>query len=245
MSMTTDVDGALAALAPSGRLRAAINLGNAALARCDPVSGEVGGVSAALASELGRKLGCPVTFVTYASAGKVFDAKDRGEWDVAFLAIDAMRAEQLAFSLPYVAIEGTFIVPVDSVFRSVEDVDSEGCRICATTNAAYDLFLTRTLKRAQIVRVATPSAALELFVKEGYEAAAGVRQPLEQYVRSNPNFRVLPGHFTMIEQAIAIPKTSAVALEFLDRFIEDVKSTGFVRRELDAAGQIDVQVASG
>ena len=139
-------------LAPTGKLRAAINLGNMVLAQKDPASGELRGVTADLARELGRRLGLPVELVPFDAAGKVFDALKNGVWDIAFLAIEPVRAAEIAFTAPYVIIEGVYMVPTNSSLRTVEEVDRDGVRIAVNKGSAYDLFLTRTLKHAQLVR---------------------------------------------------------------------------------------------
>src|SRR3954463_15191757 len=139
-------------IAPTGRLRAAINLGNAVLAQKDPATGEPSGVSVDLARELGRRLGLPVDLVVYDAAGKVVEAVKSGAWDVAFVAIDPERAAEISYTAPYVVIEGTYAVPADSPLRRIEDVDREGVRIAVGAKSAYDLYLTRTLKRARLVR---------------------------------------------------------------------------------------------
>ncbi|HTF69653.1 MAG TPA: transporter substrate-binding domain-containing protein [Edaphobacter sp.] len=230
-------------LAPTGSLRAAINLANAALVQRDPVSGTLTGVSVDLATELASRLGCQVIFITYTAAGQVFDALDKDEWDIAFLAVDPQRATKLTFSPPYVMIEGTYVVAASSPFHSVGDLDRHGNRISVTVNAAYDLFLTRNLKHAQIVRAATPAAALEQFLNGGCEAAAGVRQVLERSSGSDPELRILPDHFTVIQQALAVRSDLQAGSDFLRSFIEEMKETGFVREALDKSGQTDVTVA--
>src|SRR6266851_7844279 len=133
-------------LAPTGKLRAAINFGNPVLAQKDPATGDARGVSVDLARELGRRLGLPVDLIAYDAAGKVVDAVKTGAWDVAFLAVDPDRAAEIAFTAPYVVIEGTYAVPADSPLRAIEDVDRNGVRIAVGAKSAYDLYLTRTLK---------------------------------------------------------------------------------------------------
>lgn len=235
------------ALAPNGRLRAAINIGNAALAQHGP-SGAVEGISPAIANELGKALGLDVDFVLYASAGQLFDATDREEWDMAFLAVDAARTERLAFSVPYVAIEATFVVRDTDSFKSVKDVDRPDSLISVTDSAAYDLILTRTLRHAQIVRSKTPQETLAAFVSDGLTAAAGVRQPLEKFIVSNQGFRVLPDHFALIEQAIAVRRRDIGAMTPIDAELRSLIAGGFVRRTLDESGQtsllVPTQVAS-
>ena len=185
-------------LAPSGKLRAAINFGNPVLAQKDPGTGKPRGVSVDLARELGRRLDVPVELVTFDAAGKVFDALKAGAWDVAFLAIDPARAAEIVFTASYVVIEGTYVVPADSPLHTIGDVDREGVRVAVGNKSAYDLYLTRTLKQAQIVRAPTSPAAIEVFVRDKLEAAAGLKQPLLHFAEDQSqrarDGRPLHGH---------------------------------------------------
>ncbi len=235
--------GARSELAPTGKLRAAINFGNPVLAQKDPASGEPRGVSVDLARELGRRLGVPVELVTYDAAGKVFDALKTGAWDIAFLAIDPARATEIAFTAPYVVIEGTYLVPADSPLRTIQDVDRDGVRVAVGNKSAYDLYLTRTLKRAQLVRVPTSPEAIDVFLKDKLEAAAGVKQPLLQFAKTHPNVRVMDGRFMAIEQAMGTPKGREAGALYLREFVEEMKASGFVARGLEKSGQGDATVA--
>ncbi len=235
--------GARSDLAPTGKLRAAINFGNPVLAQKDPASGEPRGVSVDLARELGRRLGVPVELITYAAAGKVFDALKTGAWDIAFLAIDPARATGIAFTAPYVVIEGTYLVPAGSPLRAIQDVDRDGVRVAVGDRSAYDLYLTRTLKRAQLVRVPTSPEAIDIFLKDKLEAAAGVKQPLLQFAKTHPNVRVMDGRFMAIEQAMGTPKGREAGMLYLREFVEEMKSSGFVARGLEKSGQGDATVA--
>jgi polar amino acid transport system substrate-binding protein len=230
-------------LAPGGRLRAAINFGNPVLAQKDPSTGEPRGVTVDLARALGERLGRTVDLVTFEAAGKVFEALKTGAWDLAFLAIDPVRAAEIAFTSPYVVIEGTYLVRAAAPFRSVDDLDREGVRIAVGRGAAYDLFLTRTLKQAEIVRADTSAAAIELFLAGGLDAAAGVRQPLSAVAHVQPDLRVLDGRFTAIEQAMGLPRARAGGLPFVQAFIEEMKASGFVAAALARSGQGDAAVA--
>ena len=235
--------GARSELAPTGKLRAAINFGNPVLAQKDPASGEPRGVSVDLARELGRRLGVPVELITFDAAGKVFDALKTGAWDIAFLAIDPARATEITFTAPYVVIEGTYLVPADSPLRTIQDVDRDGVRVAVGNKSAYDLYLTRTLKRAQLVRVPTSPEAIDVFLKDKLEAAAGVKQPLLQFAKTHPNVRVMDGRFMAIEQAMGTPKGREAGALYLREFIEEMKASGFVARGLEKSGQGDATVA--
>ncbi|MEW6267153.1 MAG: ABC transporter substrate-binding protein [Thermodesulfobacteriota bacterium] len=230
-------------LAPTGVLRAAINLGNPVLARKVPTSGEPIGASVDLARELGRRLGVPVKLVMFDAAGKVFEAVMSNTLDVVFLAIDLTRAAEILFTAPYVTIEGTYIVRDGSSFHAIEDFDRPGVRIAVGKGAAYDLFLTRTLKHAELVRSDTSSGAVELFVEVGLDAAAGVRQPLFNYARTHQGVRVIDGRFTTIEQAMGTPNGRPGARQYLQLFVEAMKAGGFVAAALERSGQHEAGVA--
>jgi len=237
------VSAAVASLAPTGRLRAAINLGNGVLAKRDPASGELLGVSVVLANELGARLGVPVELVTYLSAGMVFDAVERDEWDIAFLAIEPERAEKIRFSPPYVYIDGTYLVRADSPYADISDLDREGVTIAVGRGAAYDLYLTRNLQSATLLRIATSAEAIAEFKAGGAVAAAGVRQALEDAAREDTQLRVLEDRFMQIGQGIAVPNARAAAgADYVDMFVEEMKANGRVRAALDASGQDRVQV---
>ncbi|HEY7167293.1 MAG TPA: ABC transporter substrate-binding protein [Candidatus Binatia bacterium] len=230
-------------LAPTGKLRAAINFGNPVLAQKNAATAEPCGVSVDLARELGRRLNVPVELVTFDAAGKVFDALKTGAWDVAFLAIDPARAAEISFTAPYVVIEGTYMVPADSPLRAIGDVDREGVRVSVGNKSAYDLYLTRTLKHARIIRVPTSPDALEIFLRDKLEAAAGVKQPLLQFAKTNPSVRVMDGRFMAIEQAMGTPKGREAGARYLREFVEEVKASGFVAAGLQRSGQGDATVA--
>ena len=230
-------------LAPSGKLRAAINFGNIVLAQKDPAGGDPRGVSGELARELAKRLGVPVEYVTFDAAGKVFEALKAGAWDVAFLAIDPVRAAEIEFTGPYVVIEGAYVVPADSPLKTNEDVDREGVRVAVAHNSAYDLYLTRSLKNAKLVRESSGPRALELFRKDRLEVAAGVKQPIVLFAKEHPDMRVIPGRFMVIEQAMGTPKGREAGVRYLRAFIEEMKASGFVAKALQASGQIDAAVA--
>jgi polar amino acid transport system substrate-binding protein len=238
----------LADLAPSGRLRAALNFGNPVLVHRDPHSGQARGVTVELAQALGQRLGVPVDLLPFDAAARVFEAAPQGLWDVAFLAIDPVRAADIAFTAPYVVIEGSYLVPHDSPLRTLGDVDRAGIRIAVGRGAAYDLFLSRTLQHAQLVRAETSAAAVELFLAGGLDAAAGVRQPLLAVAQAQSGLRVIDGSFTQIQQAMGLPRRPAPAgaagWRYLWQFVEDCKASGLVAAALLASGQRDAAVAS-
>src|SRR5690349_5047750 len=193
-------------LAPTGKLRAAVNYGNSVLAQKGPDGPR--GVSADLARELARRLGVPVEFVVFEAAGKVFEAGKANAVDLMFIAIEPVRAADVDFTPPYVLIEGTYMVLKDSPLRGIDEVDRAGVRIAVGRGSAYDLFLTRTLKNAALMRARTGGCCemIDMFRAEKYEAVAGVRQPLVEYAKTHPDVRVMDGRFMEIRQAMATPK---------------------------------------
>jgi polar amino acid transport system substrate-binding protein len=232
---------ALRDLAPTGKLRAAINFGNGVLAQKGP-NGEPKGITPDLATALAKKLGVAVEFVRYEAAGKVFDSATKNEWDIGFIAIEPVRANVIEFSPPYVVIEGTYMVRQDSPLKEVDDVDKPGIRISVGLKSAYDLYLTRSLKHATLVRAAVGggAAGIELFVKDKLDATAGVRQPLEIYAKAHPEMRVMAGHFQEISQAMGTPKGRLAGAKYLAAFIEEMKASGFVADALKRSGQVAV-----
>jgi len=219
-------------LAPSGTLRVGINFGNVLLTGKDPKSGEPRGVAVDLAREVGRRLGVPVEIVPFDSAGAMADAVKTGKWDVAFLAAEPQRANEIAFTAAYAEIEATYLVPAGSALRSIADVDRPGVRIAVASQSAYDLYLSRTLKNANLVRV--PGAtAYETFLSQKLDALAGLRPLLLIDSGRLPGSRVLEGRFTNVQQAIGTPKAREAAAKYLRDFAEDVKASGFVARSID------------
>ncbi len=229
----------VADLAPSGSLRAAINLGNPVLASRDAATGEACGVSVDLARELGAR----VELVAFDAAGRVVDALRTGAWDVAFLAIDPKRALDIAYTRPYVEIEGAFLVRDDSPVRANADVDAPGVRVVVAQGAAYDLFLSRELQNATIVRVATSAAVVDAFLAGGGDVAAGVKQQLEADAKRHPGLRLVPGGFMVIRQAMGVPRGREAGSRYLAGFVEAMKSSGFVARALARHGIEGASVA--
>lgn len=218
-------------LAPSGALRAAINFGNPILAGKD-ASGAPSGVSVDLARELARRLGVPVQFVTYTAAGQVVAAVKKGEWDVGFVAIDPTRAQDIAYSTPYVTIEGAYMVRNGSPIRSNAEVDRPGVRVVVGQGSAYDLFLSRNIRQATLVRAPTSPAVVDLFLAQNHEVAAGVRQQLEMDARRVGGVHVLDGRFMAIHQAMGTPRARAAGAAYLRGFVEEMKASGFVAQAL-------------
>jgi polar amino acid transport system substrate-binding protein len=226
-----DVAAARADLAPSGKLRAAINLGNPVLAGRGP-GGELRGVSVDLARELAKRLGVPADLVPFDSAGKTVEAGKAGLWDIAFVALDPARGAEIAQSTPYVVIEGAYMVRNDSPLRTNAEVDRPGNRIVVGRGSAYDLYLTRAIKQAQLERVPTSGEVVAQFMQRKLEVAAGVKQQLEMDAKKTSGVRLLPGRFMVINQAMASQRGKEAGAAFVRAFIEDAKASGFVAQAL-------------
>lgn len=222
----------VAELAPTGKLRAAINFGNPVLAKKDAATGEARGVSVDLSRELAKRLGVPLEIVPFSAAGRVVDAVKTGAWDVAYVAIDPQRGKDMIQSPAYVVIEGSYLVPADSLIRSNAEVDREGNRIVVGKGSAYDLFLSREIKRAMLVRAPTSPEVVSTMLSDKLEVAAGVRQQLEADAARTPGVRMLAGRFMTINQAMAVPRGRDAGAAYVHDFIEEMKATGFVAQSL-------------
>ena len=220
------------ALTPTGRLRASINLGNPILANRDAAGLPVG-VSIDLARELARRLGVESELVVSESAGKSVDIVTADQADIGFFAIDPVRGQGILFTAAYVLIEGSYLVREASPLQRNEEVDTAAHRVTVGKGSAYDLYLTRALKAAQIIRAVSSPAVVDTFVANGDDVAAGVKQQLEADAKRLPGLRLLPGRFMVIEQAMGVPKTRGEAAQaHVAAFVEEMKASGFVAEAL-------------
>ena len=232
------------AIAPKGHLRAAINLGNGVLAQKDSETGALGGVSVRLAETFANQLGLPLELIEFPAAGKVVDAVSRDEWDLAFLAIDPLRSKSILFTDPYVIIEGGYLVRAQSSMRFTGEVDKDGIRIAVNKNAAYDLYLSRTLQHAELVRAIATPWTIDLFLAENIDVLAGIKSGLVQLAKEkSEKVRVLGGTFMQINQAMAVPARAAAVKTLVDSFINEMSVSGFINEELVNSGQ-DPSVAA-
>lgn len=244
--MNTPPDKAIvAALAPTGKLRASINLGNPVLASLDPKTGQPVGVSVDLASELARQLGVPVEFVVAQSAGTSVTNVSSGKADIGFFAVDPKRGEEIAFTDPYVLIEGFYLVRNDSPIKINEQVDQPGNTVAVGKGSAYDLFLTRELHRATIVRIPTSPAVVQGFLDQNLSVAAGVKQQLQKDASRTVGLRILDQRFMVIRQAMGVPKSRGeAAAQYLANFVKQMRSSAFVADSLKRH-HIDGAVVAG
>jgi polar amino acid transport system substrate-binding protein len=229
-------DAARSELAPTGKLRAGMNLGNTLFTTKDAATGELRGVSVDLMRELASRLSVPVVFVVHASPGDVADAADKGTWDVAILAIAQARAQTIAFSPAITEIEATYVVHKDSALRSVGQVDASGIRISAPEKAGYELYLTQTLRNATLIRTKGSSASIDLFKDRRVDALAGLKPDLLNSMDKMPEARMLEGKFMTVNHGLGTPRARRAAAEYLKAFVEEMNASGFVARSIERHG---------
>jgi len=229
--MTTPLSPELRAeLAPTGPLRVGLNFGNFLLTRRPPPGGEPGGIAPDLAREIARRTGLAIAFVHYDQAGKLADGAKGGAWDIAFLASEPVRAAEIDFSPAYLEIETGYLVPAGSPIRTIEEVDRPGVRIACADRAAYDLYLTRHLKHAELVRAEGIEGSYQLWAKEKLDALAGLKPRLVADCGKHPGSRVLEGRFSAVQQSIGTPKGRARAAQYLRDFVTGDRAERRARR---------------
>lgn len=231
--MTTEI---IKAFAPTGTLRASLNVGNPVLANLD-AAGKPFGISIDLAHAFGQRLGVPVELIVNDTAGKSVTTVEAGKADIGFFAIDPTRGKDIAFTEAYVLIEGFYLVREESPIRDNAQVDVATNRVIVGLGSAYDLFLTRHLKQAQILRATSSQAVVKAFIEDALEVAAGVKQQLEADTRDLKGLRMLDERFMVIRQAMGVPKSKGLqAALYLREFIEDMKAQGFVKASMARHG---------
>ncbi len=218
----------VAELAPTGVLRAGINLSNFLLVSGKSAGGEPVGVAPDMAREIAKRLGVPVKYVTFPSPAELADAAEKGVWDVAFIGAEPQRAEKIAFTPAYVEIEASYLVPAGSKLKAIAEVDRPGVRIAVFGRSAYGLWLERSVERATLVRGDSIDASFRLFVDEKCDALAGLKPRLLKDVQTLPGARILDGRFTAVQQAIGTARANAAGAQFLRRFVSEAKTSGFV-----------------
>ena len=230
-------------LAPSGKLRVGLNYGNFLLVLKDSADGSPNGIAPDLGRELGKRLGVPVEFVKFQQAGQLADGVRDGKCDVGFLGVEPQRATDIAFTRAYLEIPVTFLVPPGSKIGRIADVDRKGVRIAVSARSAYDLYLSRTLKNAELVRAEGIDGSHELFLKQKLEVLAGLKPRLVSDAEKLPGARVLEGQVTGVQQACGTTKARVAGAKYLGEFIEDVKRSGLVAKAIDRHGVKGVNVA--
>jgi len=223
--MSADV---ISQLAPTGVLRAGVNLSNFLLVTGKSASGDPEGVSPDMAREIATRLGVPVKYVPYKTPGELADAAGTGAWDIGLIGAEPQRAEKIAFTAAYVEIEATYLVPAGSPLKTIADVDRAGVRIAVTARSAYGLWLDRNIKHAELVQSTSLDGAYEQFVADKLDALAGLRPRLLSDVQKLAGARILDGQFTAVQQAIGTARGNEAAANFLRSFVEEAKASGFV-----------------
>jgi polar amino acid transport system substrate-binding protein len=226
----------LSELSQRGILRAGINTANPLLVTGTTSTGAPAGVAPDMAIAIAERLGVEISLVPFASPGEVADAIAGDGWDIAFIGAEPSRAKTIAFSAAYVEIEATYLVPQGSPFQSVEAVDSPGVRIAVSERSAYDLYLERSLKHAELCRAKGLAGAFDLFVREKLDAMAGLRPALNENTKDLPGARVLEGCYTTVQQAIGTKPDNSATAAFLQDFVADAKRSGLVARLIERHG---------
>jgi polar amino acid transport system substrate-binding protein len=234
----------VAELAPSGVLRAAINLSNFLLVTGKGPNGDPEGVSPDMAREVARRLGVEVKYLLFKSPGELADAATGNIWDIGLIGAEPQRAEMIAFTPAYCEIAASYLVPAGSRLARIEDVDAPGVRIAVTGRAAYGLWLDRNIKRATLIRSDTLDSAFEQFARDKLEALAGLRPRLLSDFAKLPGARILDGKFMAVQQAIGTPRKNKAAPAFLRGFVEEAKASGLVARLIEKHKVKGLSVAS-
>lgn len=232
-----------AELAPTGTLRAGINMGNFLLVTGRTADGLPEGVSPDMAAEIARRLGVPLTLLPYADPGEVADAAERGEWDIGNIGAEPQRARTIAFTAAYCEIQSTYLVPAGSPLTRIEDVDRPGIRIATKGRAAYGLWLENNLRHADLVRTDSIDASFDVFMEQGLDALAGLKPRLLRDLERLPGARILDGQFSAVQQAIGTPRANTAAAAWLAQVVEELKATGFVAASIDRHGVAGLSVA--
>ena len=230
-------------LTPAGKLRVGINLGNFLLVT-KGTDGQVRGIVPDLSQELARRLGSAVEFVLYPQAGDVAGAAQAGAWDVAFIGAEPQRANEIDFTAAYLEIEATYLVLAGSSIQSLADVDRRGVRIAVADRSAYDLWLSRNIKHAELRRAEGIEGSYQLFLKEKLDVLSGLKPRLLQDREKLPGSRILEGRFTAVQQAIGTPKGRPDVASYLRAFAEDIKASGLVAKAIERHGVRGVSVAA-
>jgi len=220
-------------LAPTGVLRAGINMSNTLLVTGATPTGDPQGVAPDMAAEIARRLGVPVAYVKFDRPSKLADAAGTNVWDIGLIGAEPARAEKIDFTPAYCEIEATYLVPAGSPIQSVAEVDRAGWRIAVRRGSAYDLWLARNIKHATVLRSEPADGPFNQFVAEGLEALAGLRPQLLQDVKKLPGARILPGNFTAVQQAIGTLKSNTAGAAFLREFVAEAKRSGLVARLIE------------
>lgn len=238
MTDQASIDKARTELAPSGILRAGINMANMLLVTGRSDAGDPAGVGPDMSRAIADRLGVGIAYVPFPTPGELADAAESGVWDIGLIGAEPSRAEKIAFTAAYVEIEATYLVPAGSPLTKIEDVDRKGVRIAISGRSAYDLFLTRSLKHAELVRAQGLPGATAAFVEQKLDALAGLRPALTDDLGKLPGARILDGRFTAVQQAVGTKRSNTAAAAFLSDFVEEAKASGLVASLIEKHGVV-------
>ncbi len=227
---------ARAELAPTGVLRAGINMSNFLLVTGSTPAGDPDGVSPDMARAVAERLGVPLKLVPFKTPGELADAAVEDLWDIGNIGAEPERAKTIAFTPAYVEIEATYLVPAESPIQSIDEVDRDGVRIAVSARSAYELWLTDNIRHAELVLAQGIDASINTFVEQKLEALAGLRPRLVDDVKKLPGARILDGKFTAVQQAIGTKPDREAGAAFLRDFVEEAKASGFVASLIDKHG---------
>ena len=230
-------------LAPTGVLRAAINLGNFLLVTGRTPDGDPAGVAPDMARAIADQLGVPVKYVPYKTPGELADAAGGAAWDIGLIGAEPQRAEKIAFTAAYVEIEATYLVPAGSPLKTIADVDKKGVRIAVTARSAYELWMARNIKNAELVRTGSLDSAFDQFVADKLDALAGLKPRLLADVGKLPGARILDGQFTAVQQAVGTARANSEGAAYLSKFVEEAKTSGLVGRLIERHKVVGLSVA--
>ena len=233
--MNTIDSAMISSFVPTGTLRVGINLGNPILANENPQTQELYGITIDIAHEIGKRLSLPVKLTPFKTAGNTVDAVKTGDIDLVFVAIDPVRGADISYTPPYIQIEGAYMVKTSSSIQQNDQVDVSGNEIVVGKGSAYDLYLTREIKHATLLRAASSQAVVDDFMSGKGNVAAGVKQQLESDATRYEGLRMLPGRFMVINQAIGIPKARPQyekTTAYLSDLITQLKQSGFVAKSM-------------
>jgi len=230
-------------LAPTGALRAGINMANFLLVTGKSAAGDPEGVAPDMAREIAGRLGVPVKYVPYKTPGELADMADTGAWDIGLIGAEPQRAEKIAFTAAYCEIEATYLVPAGSPLKAIADVDKPGIRIAVTGRSAYGLWLDRNIRHAQLVKTDTLDSSYDKFVADKLDALAGLRPRLISDVKKLPGARILDGQFSAVQQAVGTERKNEAAAAFLRTFVEEAKASGLVARLIERHKVVGLSVA--
>ena len=229
---------AVSELAPTGVLRAAINMGNFLLVTGKTPTGDPVGVSPDMAREIAQRLGVPVKYIPYARPGEIADDAGKGSWDIGLIGAEPQRAAVIDFTAAYCEIEATYLVPAGSPIQSVAEVDQPGRRVAVTARSAYGLWLENNYKKGELLQFDSAEAALRAFDGEKLDAYAGLRPGLIDVQQARPGSRILDGQFTAVQQAVGTAKANTIGAAFLRDFVEEAKKSGLVARLIERHGVV-------